>query len=67
MRNRNGGDASLLLGLIFGLAVGAAIVVIINAALEDDTPSLPEARASLESKAEDTKARVEGAAEGATE
>ncbi|MEO6457961.1 MAG: hypothetical protein ABIO92_06770 [Chloroflexia bacterium] len=65
MRNRNGGDASLLLGLVLGIVVGAAVVMIINAALEDDKPSLPEAKAALESKADDAKDRVEGAAEGA--
>ena len=65
MRNKNGGDASLLLGLVLGIVVGAAVVMIINAALEDDKPSLPAAKASLESNADDAKARVEGAAEGA--
>lgn len=65
MRNRNGGDASLLLGLVLGIVVGAAVVMIINAALEEDKPSLPAAKASLESKADDPRARVEGAAEGA--
>ena len=65
MRNRNGGDASLLLGLVLGIVVGAAVVMIINAALEEDKPSLPTAKATLESKADDAKARVEGAAEGA--
>lgn len=65
MRNKNGGDASLLLGLVLGIVVGAAVVMIINAALEDGKPSLPAAKASLESNADDAKARVEGAAEGA--
>ena len=66
MRNRNGGDASLILGLVLGIVVGAAVIIIINAALDDDTPSLTEAKASIQSKAEDAKARLEGAAEGAT-
>ena len=65
MRNSNGGDASLLLGLVLGIVLGAAVVMVINAALEDDKPRLSEAKASLESKAKDAKARVEGAAEGA--
>jgi len=60
MKNSSGGDASLLLGLVLGIVVGAAIVMIINAALEEDKPRLPEAKAPLESKA-----RIEGAAEGA--
>jgi hypothetical protein len=65
MRNSNGGDASLLLGLVLGIVVGAAVVMIINAALEEDKPSLPVAQSSLESKADDIRARIQGAAEGA--
>ena len=65
MKNSNGGDASLLIGLVLGIVVGAVVVLIINAAIEEDKPSLPEAKATLESKADDAKARVEGAAEGA--
>ena len=65
MRNNNGGDASLLLGLVLGIVIGAAVVMIINAAIDEDKPSLPAAQASLESKADDIRARIQGAAEGA--
>jgi len=65
MRNKNNGDASLLVGLVLGIVLGAAVIMIINAALEDEKPSLPEAKTSLERAADDAKSRVEGAAEGA--
>ena len=69
MNRRGGGDASFVIGLVLGLAVGAAIAVIMAEATRSDGPWLTEsaqkARESLESKADEASARIEGASEGA--
>jgi len=66
-----GGDASFLLGLVLGLALGAAVALILNGSMENPGDRLESgfqrAAGKLESTAEDTKARVEGAAEGAAQ
>jgi len=66
-----GGDASFLLGLVLGLALGAAVALILNESMESPGDRLESgfqrAADKLESTAEDTKARVEGAAEGAAQ
>jgi uncharacterized membrane-anchored protein YhcB (DUF1043 family) len=51
------GDASLLIGLVLGLAIGAAVVIILAEATRGD--SEPEKRL------EPAKKRIEGAAESA--
>lgn len=73
MRRRGEGDASLLIGLVLGLAVGTAIALVVSALTEDKNPHLPpatavsQAKQELESKADDAKERLEGAAEGAAQ
>ncbi|MEA2576331.1 MAG: hypothetical protein QOH93_3629 [Chloroflexia bacterium] len=71
MKRRRESDASLLIGLVLGIAVGAALVAILSARPDESLnfPSLntsngkvEKARASLEEK---DKERTEGAAEGA--
>ncbi|HYO49110.1 MAG TPA: hypothetical protein VEW94_04595 [Chloroflexia bacterium] len=71
MKRRRDSDASLLIGLVLGIAVGAALVIILSAR-PDESLNFPtlntadakveEARASLQEK---EKERTEGAAEGA--
>lgn len=56
MRRSGGGDASFLLGLALGVAIGVAVALILIA--EPQQISAPE---------EETKTRVEGAAEGAAQ
>lgn len=70
MKRRRESDASLLIGLALGIAVGAALVIILSAK-PDESLNFPElntgkgsvekARASLK---ENEKERTEGAAEG---
>jgi hypothetical protein len=71
MNRRRESDASLLIGLVLGIAVGAALVIILSAkpdeslnfpTLNNGKGSVEKARASLEEK---DKERTEGAAEGA--
>ncbi len=71
MKRRRESDASLLIGLVLGIAVGAALVIILSAkpdeslnfpALNTGNDKVEKARASLE---ENEKERTEGAAEGA--
>ncbi len=71
MKRGRESDASLLIGLVLGIAVGAALVIILSAKPEDSLnfPTLNtgkddvgKARASLQEK---EKERTEGAAEGA--
>ena len=68
MKRRQGGDASFLIGLILGIAVGAAVAVIIAEAMQGDGSSLNSdvgrAKESLESVADSGKSRIEGASEG---
>lgn len=56
MAKKEGGDSSLLIGLVLGLVVGAAIAIIITEATRDNEPPI------LIEKAKD---RIEGAAEAA--
>jgi uncharacterized membrane-anchored protein YhcB (DUF1043 family) len=69
MKGRGGGDASFLIGLVLGLAVGAAIAVILAEATKDDgfrlNESVGKAREALETKVDEASARIEGASEGA--
>ena len=58
MAKKNGGDASLLIGLVLGLAIGAAIAIIIAESMREEPG--PD---QLLDKA---KERIEGAAEAAT-
>ena len=68
MKRKKGGDASFLIGLILGVAVGAAIAVILAEAMQGENPGLnspvERAKESLESAANDGKGRIEGASEG---
>ena len=65
MKRRSGGDASFLIGIILGLAVGAAIAVILAESTQRD--SLPgevdRAKESLETHS-GNKDRITGASEG---
>lgn len=69
MRSNRGGDASFLIGLMFGIFVGAAVAVFLADMTRESGPGLDgnvqKAKESLESKAGEAKNRVEGAAEGA--
>ncbi|MEO8288932.1 MAG: hypothetical protein ABI670_21160 [Chloroflexota bacterium] len=69
MGRRGGGDASFLIGIVLGLAVGAAIAIILAEATQPEHPRLntgiEKAKESLETTADSAKARIEGAAEGA--
>jgi uncharacterized membrane-anchored protein YhcB (DUF1043 family) len=55
MGQRRNGDASFLIGLVLGMFVGAAIVVVLSPLYEDTRKALTEqaerARRSLESRA----------------
>ncbi len=68
MKRRQGGDASFLIGIILGIVVGAAIAVILAEATQGDSPSLhnevERAKESLDSTANNAKARIAGASEG---
>ena len=63
-----GGDPSFLIGLVLGLALGAAVALIIDEAMEspgDRLQALADSTAArVESAADDAQARVPGAAEG---
>ena len=70
MKRKSGDDASFLLGLVLGIAIGVAVQFILIPQLQagEDTQmdeSVREAAEQLESKADLTKARVLGAAESA--
>jgi uncharacterized membrane-anchored protein YhcB (DUF1043 family) len=62
-----GGDASFLIGVILGIALGAAIAVILAEAMQDNNSALNDdverAKESLESMT-DRQARITGASEG---
>ena len=58
MSKKKGGDASLLIGLVLGLAIGAAVAIILT---EVSRSGEGEAQQWLEP----AKARIEGAAEAA--
>ena len=73
MKRRRESDASLLIGLVLGIAIGMAVVLILSAdpdeelnfpRLNDDgsTAEVQQARKSLE---ENNRDRTVGAAEGA--
>ena len=71
MNRRGESDASLLIGLVLGIAVGAALVIILSArpdeslnfpTLNTGDANVEKARATLQEK---EKERTEGAAEGA--
>lgn len=58
MAKKEGGDSSLLIGLVLGLAIGAAIAIILTEATRDDNePALLVER---------SKGRIEGAAEASS-
>ena len=63
-----GGDPSFLIGLVLGLALGAAVALIIAEATQGPGDKLEagidRAASKLESVADDAQARVTGAAEG---
>ena len=70
MRDRQGGDASFLLGLVLGLFIGAAIALILSPATGEENRAwlagkAEEAKNAIGDKADEAKDRVEGAAEGA--
>lgn len=71
MRNRGGGDASFLIGLVLGVFVGAAVAIILTPDLGEEyrtliTDRTDKALTTLEGKAGHAQERVLGAAEGAT-
>ncbi|MGA7729636.1 MAG: hypothetical protein WCD37_00040 [Chloroflexia bacterium] len=55
---KQGGDSSFLIGLVLGLAVGAAIAIILTEVAREDT--------GPDRQLEKAKDRIEGAAEAAT-
>ena len=65
MNRRSGGDASFLIGIILGLAVGAAIAVILAESTQRDTliTEVDRAKESLETHSTN-KGRITGASEG---
>ncbi len=72
MKRGRESDASLLIGLVLGIAVGAALVIILSArpdeslnfpALNGGKGSLEKARSSLQ---ENEQERTQGAAEAAS-
>jgi gas vesicle protein len=72
MKKQQGGDASFLIGLVLGIAIGAAVALVLtpNSGEENRAKikgAVGEAKDSLQSKAEDAKARVTGASEGAAQ
>jgi hypothetical protein len=66
-----GGDPSFVFGLVLGLALGAAVALILAEATKGPgdrlASGLDRAASRLDSVADDAKARVEGAAEGAAQ
>jgi gas vesicle protein len=72
MRNREGGDASFLLGLMLGVFVGAAIAMVLAPQPGEETRAMLSDKArkagnTAQDKADEAKERIEGAAEGAAE
>jgi gas vesicle protein len=70
MRNKGGGDASFLMGLVLGIFVGAAVAIILTPDLGEEYRALITDRAdkaltTLEGKAGHAEERVLGASEGA--
>jgi gas vesicle protein len=71
MRNKGGGDASFLMGLVLGIFVGAAVAIILSPDLGEEYRTLITDRAdkaltTLEGKADRAQDRVLGASEGAS-
>ena len=58
MSKKKGGDSSLLIGLVLGLAVGAAIAIILTEVSRDNNPTPKK-------QLKEAKTRIEGAAEAA--
>lgn len=72
MRKKQGGDASFLIGLVLGIAIGAAVALVLTPNSGEENRArikgaVGEAKDSLQGKAEETKARVAGASEGAAQ
>lgn len=72
MKRKQDSDASFLMGLILGIALGAAVTLVLtpNSGEENRAKlrgAVEDARDNLQSKAGDTKARVLGASEGAAD
>ena len=71
MRKKQG-DASFLIGLVLGIAIGAAAALVLTPNSGEQNRArikgaALEAKDTLQSKAEDAKARVTGASEGAAD
>ncbi len=72
MKRKQGGDASFLIGLVLGIALGAAVTLVLTPNSGEQNRAklkvaVGDAKDSLQSKAGDTKARMLGASEGAAE
>lgn len=72
MKTKEKGDASFLIGLVLGIVIGAGLALVLtpNSGEENRArlkSAAGEAKDSLQSKANEAKARVQGASEGAAE